>query len=223
VTASTVEHYTARIALGTLAYQGAAQLGQKIRFDTYANQWHWVDDLQHLLPSSKPALLKAWFLGLKPIKKRSEISIITAVSALVSMVVLLLLGLNMHFDQPVADGAVVAVVASAAIVDVGPLENSRDIEKPVLTTTTTAPGTLEAKPAVQRKKNPPKPRPKVAPQQPVDRFIAIKDDQSIVLASSKGGTRVVNVGEKLPSGALLLRINHRTHSAQTDHGLLLMN
>jgi hypothetical protein len=57
----------------------------------------------------------------------------------------------------------------------------------------------------------------------LDPLTQIKDASTAQVRKPQGDVVWVSVGEVLPSGAILLRINERTQTAQTDHGLLTMD
>jgi hypothetical protein len=56
----------------------------------------------------------------------------------------------------------------------------------------------------------------------LDKLHAIQDPQTVVVFNSNGALMAVREGEKLPTGAMLLKVNTDQGTAQTDHGLLTM-
>jgi len=53
-----------------------------------------------------------------------------------------------------------------------------------------------------------------------DVLVAIKDASTVIVANQRGMPTPFRLGEKLPSGAVLLSIHPRLESAETDRGVI---
>ncbi len=56
----------------------------------------------------------------------------------------------------------------------------------------------------------------------LDKIHAIQDAKTVTVFNQNNTPTVVRIGEQLPSGAILLKVNIRHRTEQTDHGLLTM-